>query len=575
MKLADYYATELSYLRETAQAFASEHPAIAAALLDRGTDPDVERLLEGVAFLTAGMRSRVDRAGMEIAHHLAELTLPHLLRSLPAATIVELEPDVRALRARHRVPSGRLLRARPVEGTKCGFTTCFDVDLWPVSVADLHLSTSRSDRPVIRLVLEVSEAGRGALDEEAPLRFFIHHTDAALPAMLQLWLSRHLVEVRVLAEASGGSPATLKANPVRALAPSEHAVFPWPKTAPVGYRSVLEVFALPEKLCFFELHGLHEVDTSGATVVVEFEFDRPPKLPAAIGRETLRLHCTPAVNLFEAPAEPISYDVLTREAIVRAEGVDARHMEIYEVTSVGASDRSVGGRRTYVPFAQVAAYGARRPPSFSLRRALSPIDSGIDTYISLLEPPDLESRDGEVLSLRVRCTNRFLTRELRTRYLGESRPGGLIASYTNITPVSSPVRMALGEEALWRLLSHLALNQRGPVDARSLRSLLRLYNFHAGADVQAGQANERQIEAIREVSREAVTRLIRGVPIRAARTTIELDERGFPGIGRAFLFGAVLNELFASLININAASEVKLVLSPSKQEYVWPVRVGS
>jgi len=575
VKLADYYATELSYLRETAQAFASEHPAIAAALRDRGTDPDVERLLEGVAFLTAGLRARGDQAGMESAHNLAELTLPHLLRSLPAATIVELEPDVRALRARHTIPRGRLLRAQPIDGTACGFTTCFDVDLWPLSVADARLDSSRSDRPVIRLALELSEAGRGALEEAAPLRFFVHHTDAALPATLLLWLSRHLVGVRVQVEDSGLSPETLPPERVRPLQPSEHAVFPWPKTAPVGYRSVLEVFALPEKLCFFELDGLHEVNTAGAKIIVEFEFDRPPKLPAAISRDTFRLHCTPAINLFDAPAEPISYDALTREAIVRAEGVDPRHMEIYDVTSVSASDRSLGGRRTYVPFAQVAAYGGRRPPCFTLRRALSPTDSGIDTYISLLEPPDLESREGEVLSVRVRCTNRFLSRELRTRYLGESKSGGLFSSYTNITPVSSPVRMALGDEALWRLLSHLALNQRGPTDARSLRDLLRLYNFHAGADVQAGQANDRQVEAIRDVSREAVTRLIRGIPIRAARTTIELDERGFPGLGRAFLFGAVLNELFASLININAASEVKLVLSPSKQEYTWPVRVGT
>jgi len=575
MKLADYYATELSYLRETAQAFAREHPATAASLLDRGTDPDVERLLEGVAFLTAGLRARVDQAGMEIAHNLASLTLPHLLRSLPAATVVEIEPDVRALRARHQVRRGRLLWARPVDGTACGFTTTFDVDLWPISVANVQLDSSRSDRPVIRLELGISDAGRGCLEEEAPLRFFIHHTDAALPAMLLLWLDRHLDEVRVVVDGRDGPPQTLPCAGVRPLSPSEHAVFPWPKTAPVGYRSVLEVFALPEKLCFFEIHGLHRIDIDGTRLTLEFAFDRPPKLPAALGRETLRLHCTPAINLFEAPAEPISYDALTREAIIRAEGVDAHHMEIFDVTSVTASDRSLGARRTYVPFAEVAAYGGRRPPCFSLRRALSPTDSGIDTYISLLEPPGLDSREGEVLSLRVRCTNRFLARELRARSLGESRPGGLFSSYTNITPVSSPVRMALGSEALWRLLSHLALNQRGPADARSLRDLLRLYNFHAGADVQAGQTNERQIEAIRGLSKEAVTRLIRGIPIRAARTTIELDERGFPGIGRAFLFGSVLNELFASLININAASEVRLVLSPSKQEYVWPVRVGS
>jgi type VI secretion system protein ImpG len=76
------------------------------------------------------------------------------------------------------------------------------------------------------------------------------------------------------------------------------------------------------------------------------------------------------------------------------------------------------------------------------------------------------------------------------------------------------------------------------------------------------------------VEREAVTRLIRGVPVRAVRTTVELDERGFPGQGRAYLFGAALNEFYGSLVNINVASELRVVLIPSKQEYVWPVSIG-
>lgn len=574
MDIPAYYASELAYLRETAQAFAREHPANAAALLERGNDPDVERLLEGVAFLTAGLRARIDQAGMQLAHGLAELTLPHLLRSLPAATIVELTPNIRALRARQRVPRGLPLVARTIDGTACRFTSCFDVDLWPLEVRDAKLDRSRSDRPVIRLELAVSDAGRSALAEPAPLRFFLYHHEPALPATLMLWLSRYLAGVTV--QAKDGPKSSLPPESLKTLAPDQHPIFPWPATAPAGYRSVVEVMAIPDGLCFVELSGLHQAAEPGATsIVVELAFDRPPPLPASIGRDTFRLHCTPAINLFEVPGEAIAYDPLMREAIVRADAIDPRHMEVFDVTSVVAADRSHGARRTYVPFAQVAASSGRRPPCYALRRTLSPIDGCIDTYISLVEPPELRGKEGEVLSLQLLCSNRFLARELQVRDLGEAQTGALFATYTNITPVSPPVRMALGVEALWRLLSHLALNQRGPADAASLRGLLSLYNFYGGAHAQLGQTNERQIEAVREVRREAVTRLIRGIPVRAVRTTIELDERGFPGQGRAYLFGAVLNELFASLVNINAASEVRVVLSPSKQEYVWPVRIGT
>ncbi|HRI07174.1 MAG TPA: type VI secretion system baseplate subunit TssF, partial [Nannocystaceae bacterium] len=180
----------------------------------------------------------------------------------------------------------------------------------------------------------------------------------------------------------------------------------------------------------------------------------------------------------------------------------------------------------------------------------------------------------ELLSLELLCTNRDLAGELRRGDIAEDLPAGPLRSYTNILDVSPPVPLALGQEALWRLLSHLALNQRGPADADALRALLRLYNFHALTSADRGPANARQIDAIRHLTREPVTRMVRGVPMRAIRTTVELDERNFPGLGPAYLFGQVLDDLFGSLVPINAASELRLLLLPSRQDYTWPLRLG-
>ena len=51
-----HYLDELAYLRDLGREFARAHPEIAGQLGEAGTDPDVERLLEGVAFI--GARSR-------------------------------------------------------------------------------------------------------------------------------------------------------------------------------------------------------------------------------------------------------------------------------------------------------------------------------------------------------------------------------------------------------------------------------------------------------------------------------------------------------------------------------------
>jgi type VI secretion system protein ImpG len=136
------------------------------------------------------------------------------------------------------------------------------------------------------------------------------------------------------------------------------------------------------------------------------------------------------------------------------------------------------------------------------------------------------------------------------------------------------VRVPLGSEALWRMLSHLAIGQRGIGDVETLRALLSLYNLQSMGNVQVGRSNERQLDAVRKLARETVTRLVYGIPIRAARIRIELDETGFPGPGNAFVFGAVLNALFGSLVSVNAASEVVVTLVPSKAEFAWPVQIG-
>ena len=50
-----YYQQELQNLRDLAGEFSKRHPAAAPMLSNQSADPDVERLLEGVAFLTGNL----------------------------------------------------------------------------------------------------------------------------------------------------------------------------------------------------------------------------------------------------------------------------------------------------------------------------------------------------------------------------------------------------------------------------------------------------------------------------------------------------------------------------------------
>ncbi len=93
--LLPYYNAELAYLREQGAEFAARFPKVAARLqLEAGkcADPHVERLLEGVAFLTARVRRKIDDEFPEITDALLGVLYPHYQRPLPSMTVVQFVP---------------------------------------------------------------------------------------------------------------------------------------------------------------------------------------------------------------------------------------------------------------------------------------------------------------------------------------------------------------------------------------------------------------------------------------------------------------------------------------------------
>ncbi len=53
-----YFREELDYLRQLSKLLATEKPHLARFLAEKDADPDIERLLEGVAFLTGNRALR-------------------------------------------------------------------------------------------------------------------------------------------------------------------------------------------------------------------------------------------------------------------------------------------------------------------------------------------------------------------------------------------------------------------------------------------------------------------------------------------------------------------------------------
>lgn len=576
---ARYFQSELAYLRDMGRELGARHPGLAEALTERGRDPDVERLLEGFAFLAARIRERSEAAVPELAEPLAELIAPHTLRGIPAATILELEPRAGALRARHTIAAGAMYGSRTIEGAVCPFQTRADVELVPARVEHCRLDETRADAPEIVVRLRVPEAGRAAVLAPGPMRFFLHGTHA-LASTLSLWMARHLAQLSVRLAPGDEIDLGARAVTLPALDGTIGDLWPWADTAPIGPRLAAEYFVFPEKLCFVDVRGLERAPHERARETIElvFRFRRPPALPERLPADALRLHCAPAINLFGTSAEPIRRRPLRDEFLLRAAGLAPHQAEVHSVERVVGRRARRGGEMRYAALSLFEhGRGASAESAFTLARRRSPIDGALDTYVVLGADgaPDAGLVD-ETISIEMTCTSRRLTEQLRAGDVGAPLPSSSsLATARNPTRVSAPIPAALGTELQWRLLGYLASTHRSLATADALRSLLSLFDVPESVDAHAHRANALRLEGIREVRAHAATRAHRGAVVRGIETRVELEESRFAGPGDAFLFGCALDRLLSAEVPLNAFCALTVALRPSTKELSWSARSGT
>lgn len=570
-----FYQSELAYLREMGRAFSVAQPTVAPLLAEQSADPDVERLLEGFAFLTARIRERLEDAVPELSHELTQLLLPHYLRPVPSCAIVEFSAPARGLRGPVTIPRGAELLSAPVQGTSCVFRTTEEVDLLPLELTRATMARTSSTSAEIRLSFETTDAGRGAVFSR-PLRLYLHG-ELANASLLFMSLMKHCRGVS-LRDQKGAE--RLRLPPESLVAPGfddGSMLFPWPSLVPTGYARVQEYFTLPQKFLFVEIRGLEKAPALAADVFeIVFLLDEAPAISGALSTETFRLSCSPVVNVFSTTTDPLRQTAPGQEHFLRASGMAPQHAEIFTVDRVIGIRQ--GKRSVYQPFSLFPHLGEKDNRSFyQVHRSRSTIDAGTDSVLVIGSPLEATPEtDEEVLSVDVTCTNRLLPGRLALGDINRSReslPGG--AQVRSISMATQPVSPPLGSELHWRLISHLAVTQRTLADEQALRGLLEIYNLQVFGDVGLARANSSRIQSLRRVQAAMARRLYRGSPVQGTRLEVIIEEKPFGSIGDLYLFGCVLDALFASFVTMNSFSELRFKTEPSRFELVWPLRIGT
>lgn len=614
-----YYEAELAHIREMAVEFSALHPTVARNLSLESVpcpDPYVERLLEGVAYLAARTRLKVDAESARSVRGILDALYPDLAGPSPALSTVILHPgpQVKTMLNGHVVKRGtRMISAfRDGISTRSTYTTAQDVDLWPIEIDTVEYLQDRSAlnagglseadlagaEAAIRIVLR--GAGVASLSDLALDRLDLNFSGGAKSGAIFDavfgWPAGVLAR-----KAEAGSRYLRAAAPAMIGISDAEAMLPRLRASFEGYRLMREYFLMPDRFHYLRLDGLRPAVKTCTTGKLEILvlLSRPCPEIADIAARDFRLFATPVVNLFEKECNIVELDGRASAHVVHADRTKPRDFEIYRLLRVENAESDGPEARLHELYSADFKRGSglvyaterrpRRPGADEIRRGQTRTTyAGDDFFISVARPAEVAAGSPlRRLDIRALCTNRdlpilddnpSLTLETgdpvgRIELMGGMRRprNALIAGLPKIGRDGEAVL----DDLTWRLIGQLSLNHLSLAEesrnAEPLRAMLDLY-ADRGDPVVA-----RHVRSVTRVtSRQVVERLGIAGPMcfgKGVEITVEIDEGALTG-SSSLLLSALLNQLFARHAGINSFVRTRSKLLLKQEEVAWPMSPG-
>lgn len=582
--LLEYYNRELGYLRKAGGEFSKRYPKIAQRLELAGgssADPQVERLLESFAFLTARVQRDIESEFPEVTSALLGVLYPQFLSPVPSMSIAQfvVDPAQGKITSGYEIKKHTPLFAETLETLPCRFRTCYPVVLWPVEVSYAGFeSTDQFDfldhMPRVATVLRLRiQAQQGSL-KDLSLKNLRFHLSGDVNAAFRLYelIFGNTLHVALLPEGKK-RPVFLPEDSIKPVGfEANEEVLPYPAHAHPAYGLLQEYFTFPEKFLFFDVDHLDR-HASDKSFDILFMFDSTPRDRFAVDSETFRLGCTPVINLFRKTTEPIRIDQRRTEYSLMPDLRRERTTEIHSIQTVSLSSNPEDKTRTVQPFfsfdhqsemaEQTAFWYATRQPA--VRKDMSGTEMSmrlVDLDFKPAAPP------AQTLFAHTLCTNRRLAEQVPAGALLQIEEAAPAAEIVCLTKPTSQLDPPLAGSTLWRLISHLSLNylslSNDAEGLKALREILRLYSYLNDASVVQQITGIRGLQSrsvVRRIGTDAWRGFCRGIEIQ-----LIFDEELYVG-SSAFLFGAVLNRFFALYSSVNSFTE--LVIRSRQRDGIW------
>jgi len=577
-----YFERELSLIRRAGGNFKAKHTDAANSMHlneKHYEDPNITRLLESVALLSAKNEMKLDQQLPHLSNAVCSVLYPSFNQLMPSAMSVKFEADCKDFVATEKISKNEGIKVTNQSGQVCQFKFCNETLFSPLTLNDVSaryapfpfdLPVKHDANAVIQLRINTNDP-EAMISKVMPdtLSLYLNGFGEGATGLIELLLSQlvfisvsdnHFTQ-QILLDKSCFKPRCLDVD---------FNVLDKKANEFSAYQMLLEYFNYAEKRKYFNLKGLHNACIALNTNEVVLSFfvkDIPTEYIGLFDSSIFQLNTALVVNQFSHRAEPIYYDHQQLSVPINPDVSNQEsHIEIIAVENV--KEVKPDGEYPLKPLFAKRYFDQDHPLLWFSESHINS-DRKYQHHLSVSFDPlnhtHYEAAQQHLLSTQLICCNgrspSSITAGNEAKFSGAIELPGKLVSH-NIPTV--PLYPNESQRLHWQLIELLSTNFSSLINvndpADKLRNLLSVFNRSTQQQELAGSIQK--VKYQQKVARV----FIDGVNIFTSGTLISIDVSVFDHANSAnvWLFIHLLNQFFASFCSFDRFVELEVTLVTDK-----------
>ncbi|MCL9783154.1 type VI secretion system baseplate subunit TssF [Vibrio sp. S4M6] len=557
--LLRYYEQELAFVRRSLGQFGQEYPSHAESLnIHQGTieDPNMARLLDGVALLNATVVKQLSDQLPEVINGLLGVLYPSYIQTVPSVAYLQLHTEDEPIETA-TLPSGSQFIGT-VNETECTFSTVDELHIAPYfithisalsapfnfnrpkeadqSSAVIQISLSTGDPEILFRHLDIG-------DLDIFVQGFENNADSLVELMLSNTTCISISDIECVNHITVDSQRMKNR-----ISDMSFKFLPEHGNQFSGYQLLSEFFFFKEKRQFFRLKGFKDyctaLDTS-EVVVNLFMSSLPSEFMRLFNKNVFKLNVVPAINLFEHTGEPVTYDQRQLSIPINADSHSDNYIEVVEVLDV--YEITPTGEKILTPVFREKYHADKLRDSWQSKK-----DSNGEFCVSITLNKQTGTEFNKLYGTRLLCTNGKQACAV-DGVLECQESIDLPGEFSTIYPPSAPIEKERDQNVHWQFIGLMNCNFSSLLQAENATDTLKQMLSLCSRE----QVPSSEIQMIRTVTFKSQVSAIRilGQNVFSPGTEIEIT---LDTSGPYLSFSDVLNRFFQQFCSFDRYVQLKI-----------------